>query len=533
MGFRRLRPAVAGLAAGAITALPTVPTAATPANAIPIRGNTAWSVLLCKFSDHAEEPQTPQFFANFLTTAGTGGLADYYSSQSGGEVALTGSVVRGWYSMRYTQAQEAAKNRAQRIQDCVDTALGAGYTVPAGNRTIVILNALVDSGSAGGRTVLDPGAWNVAFAAHEMGHGYGLNHSYSDDLNYRNATWSQPGEYDDEWDEMSAMNVLGAATPSFGTGAVGFNAYHRDNLGWLARTRVKTFGADGVGSATLTVAPLNYSVRWYTTGPKLVRVPFDPGDPFHYYTVEYVRKLGWDNGLPANTVLLREVKGGASHLLRAHTGARAPVQTLSANGVRITVNSTSRFGASVTISSDITTRCLSGYVWRAARPSDLVCVIPATRTQVAADNTAAAGRTVGGGSTCLSGYVWREAYVGDLVCVPPATRSKAWADNAAAAGRVNPARFVYGPNTCASGYVWRDIDVYDYVCVPPATRTQAAADNAAAASRRVVGSATCVSGYVWRVAFPADLVCVTPSVRTQTRLDNAQAASRVMRPAGG
>src|SRR6185503_2156597 len=180
---------------------------------------------------------------------------------------------------RFTLAAEGTKNRAQRIQDCVDTAARAGYTVPTGNRTIVILNAQVDSGSAGGRVLLDPGAWNVAFAAHEMAHGYGLNHSFSDDPAYRNATWSQPGEYDDEWDEMSAMHVLGSATPRFGTGAVSFNAYHRDKLGWLARTRVKTFGADGVGSATLTIAPLNYSYRWYTTGPKLVRVPFDPGDP--------------------------------------------------------------------------------------------------------------------------------------------------------------------------------------------------------------------------------------------------------------
>jgi hypothetical protein len=528
MRLLRLRTTVAAVAAGAVAVL----TAATPASAIPIRGNTAWSVLLCKFSDHAEEPQNPQFFANFLITAGTGGLADYFATQSGREIALTGSVVRGWYSMRFTLAQEGAKNRAQRIQDCVDTAASAGYAVPAGNRTVVILNAQVDSGSAGGRVLLDPAAWNVAFAAHEMGHGYGLHHSYSDDVSYRNATWSQPGEYDDEWDEMSAMHVLGAAS-SFGTGAVGLNGYHRDKLGWLARTRVTTFGADGVGSATLTIAPLNYSYLWFTRGPKLVRVPFDPSDPFHYYTVEYVRKLGWDSGIPADAVLIREIKDGASHLLREHTGARAPVTSLAANGVRITVNSTTRFGASVTISSDITTRCLSGYVWREARPSDLVCVPPATRSLAAADNVAAAGRTVSGSSTCRSGYVWREAYVGDLVCVPPATRSGAWADNAAAAVRVNPARFVYGPNTCASGFVWREVDVYDYVCVTPATRTRAAADNAAAAGRRVAGSSTCVSGYVWREAYPADLVCVTPAVRTQTRLDNAQAASRVMRPAGG
>ena len=60
--------------------------------------------------------------------------------------------------------------------------------MPAGNRTIAITNDWVDSGSASGAVLLDPGAWNVAFAAHEMGHGTDLNHSFSDDPTYRNAS---------------------------------------------------------------------------------------------------------------------------------------------------------------------------------------------------------------------------------------------------------------------------------------------------------------------------------------------------------
>lgn len=82
--------------------------------------------------------------------------------------------------------------------------------------------------------------------------------------------------------------------------------------------------------------------------------------------------------------------------------------------------------------------CKSGYVWRAARPSDLVCVTPATRDQTAADNSVKQSRwTTGeyGPHTCIWGYVWRDAFDGDDVCVLPATRDQAHYDNSQAAAR--------------------------------------------------------------------------------------------------
>ncbi|MBW4717165.1 hypothetical protein [Saccharothrix obliqua] len=506
-----------------------------PAQAVPVRGHTGWSVLLCKFADRAAEPRAPQFFREFLTRDGTGlgGLADYFTDQSGGRITLSGSVVRGWYTMPYTLAQEQAKDRWTKIQDCVGTAAANGYQVPAGHRIIAILNDFADSGAAGDRVVLDPGAWNVGFAAHEMLHGYGLGHSFSDDPTYRNVDWAQIGEYDDPWDEMSAMNIHAFGTARFGTSAVGLNGYFRDKLGWLPRSRVRTLGSDGIGTRTVTLAPLELPGN---AGPQLLRIPFDPADPFRYYTVEYRAKTGWSAGIPANTVLIHEVRNGTPYLLRTRGGTRNPVQSLYANGVSVQINWQDANNASVSVSSEITERCLQGYVWREARPSDRVCVVPAVRQQAWADNAVAASRWVNGPygpHTCVSGYVWREAFPGDDVCVLPANRSQAWADNAAAADRVNPARFVYGPNTCKAGYVWREADDADYTCVVPAVRQQAWADNAVAASRWVngpYGPHTCVSGYVWREAFPGDDVCVLPANRSQAWADNAAAAGRVERP---
>ena len=274
-------------------------------------------------------------------------------------------------------------------------------------------------------------------------------------------------------------------------------------------------------------------------GALLVRVPFNPGDLFNYYTVEFQRKLGWSRGIPGDIVLIHEVKDGRPTLIRRlDLAGKPPAQSVSANGVSISVASMSGNLARVSITSDIVRRCVQGYVWREAQPDDVVCVLPATRAQAWADNAVKASRWVPGPfgpHTCISGYVWREAFAGDDVCVLPANRSLAAFDNTQAAARRNPARFVYGPNTCKAGYVWRDADKSDYVCVTGSTRTQAAQDNAVKVSRWIpgpFGPHTCISGYVWREAWQGDDVCVLPATRTQARVDNSQVGARVERTTG-
>ena len=87
--------------------------------------------------------------------------------------------------------------------------------------------------------------------------------------------------------------------------------------------------------------------------------------------------------------------------------------------------------------------CKSGFVWRVARPSDLVCVTPESRSRVAEENRTASSRIVPGGGasgpfTCLSGFVWREAFDGDFVCVTPEVRTLVREENQQAASRRMP-----------------------------------------------------------------------------------------------
>jgi hypothetical protein len=74
--------------------------------------------------------------------------------------------------------------------------------------------------------------------------------------------------------------------------------------------------------------------------------------------------------------------------------------------------------------------CKSGFVWREARSSDLVCVTPPSRTKVSEENRSAAqGVQPGAAPTCRSGLVWREAFSGDVVCVPPGRRDEVREEN--------------------------------------------------------------------------------------------------------
>ncbi len=93
---------------------------------------------------------------------------------------------------------------------------------------------------------------------------------------------------------------------------------------------------------------------------------------------------------------------------------------------------------------------------------------------------------------CVSGFVWRAARPGDAVCVSPAVRDTTALENQLAPQRVDPHGGPYGPDTCLQGFVWREAFAGDHVCVPPDSRTQAANDNAAASSRIAASTPACL-----------------------------------------
>ena len=68
---RRRTVRAGALAAAAALAVSTAAVAPS-ADAVPARGNSGWSVLLCTFNDVPAQPQTPTFFDRMFGAAGAG-----------------------------------------------------------------------------------------------------------------------------------------------------------------------------------------------------------------------------------------------------------------------------------------------------------------------------------------------------------------------------------------------------------------------------------------------------------------------------
>jgi hypothetical protein len=524
----------------------------------PFRGSIQMSVILCKSSDAGTPNHDVTYYRDLVINTGTGGLADYWRDLSYQNVNLTGSVVKGWYTVPKTTDQWRQLNdRWKFVEACEKAAKNdpnQPYTIPTGHIKIFVTFPGIDFFGWNGGAFVDSNV-DVGGLAHEGGHGLGLNHSFSNNFESLNGWWAQIAEYDDPWDAMSWGNAWRVPT-RFGDGPPWMIGYNLDRMGWFPRSRILTIGANGGKHATVTLAALSHPEA---PGALFVRVPFDVDDPMHYYTLEFRRKDRWDAGIPTDTLLIHEVRkawsphgdyqGHLAFLLRGLSHPQlAPIQQFEANGVSIRIQSMNLAANTVTVNivTSFPERCMLGFVWREARSYDKVCVSAGDRAAVRdEDNHAAERKNPMGGpfgpDTCNQGFVWREAIVPnpslgdppDHVCVPPAARDRERLNNQQAGGRNNPARITYGPNTCKPGFVWREADDWDWVCVTPAVRQQARDDNAQAAARRNPGGGpfgpdTCRQGFVWREAYPGDHVCVLPATRSQAHDDNQHAQERLL-----
>src|SRR5262249_49468103 len=135
---------------------------------------------------------------------------------------------------------------------CIDAVKDAFAGDPAtlariagNNGFLVIINEVIDSGADGaGRVLLDPGAWNPTFIAHEMGHVLGLDHSFdTSPVSWDVTSDGRPGAYGESLDIMSAQ-AFGGLPSSFqgplGNTGPGLNAANREKLGWLPEAKILT-----------------------------------------------------------------------------------------------------------------------------------------------------------------------------------------------------------------------------------------------------------------------------------------------------
>jgi hypothetical protein len=292
-----------------------------------------WAILLCNLNDRPPGATSRDRYVQYFTEdgAGTGTAFDYWRELSYGTAGLRESQVFGFFEIPHSSAELLAiggSAQRQRAFDWgMDAARNANVRLNDFEHKIVVLNGGGnDHGQASGGVTLvfaDATALEPTFIFHEMGHEFGLDHSFSDENNPCAGGDGRPGAYCDRTDIMSAMAVASFQDAQNRKSGPSLNAVSRKRLGWLHRSRIRTLPSSG-GSESVTLAALNrpdvdgyQMVQFVGTG----RVPATMPST---YTVEFRERSGWDQGLNASTVLVHEIRSdGLVRLLK-----NAPVGTI-------------------------------------------------------------------------------------------------------------------------------------------------------------------------------------------------------------
>ncbi len=278
---------------------------------------TPWAILLMKWHDKADEPNSLGFYNNLFTTAGTGtfNMTDYFDTMSHGSLDLSGSQVFGWLTLDQPQSVyvgNAAPGAGQLdrnglLNAAKAKATASGVNLSAFYGVVVVMNTLTDlCGWIGGRAALcDPGSLEPTVLGQEMGHGYGMLHSRVD---------GSTADYQDPWDTMSTWDgCYYVSNPDYTLIGPGLCSANMRYMGWLDESRVwKSTTASF--SQQIVLRPLHSRSL---PGHLAAEVPGTPGG----FLVEFRVPEDWDSGFPRAAVFVHRLSDGRSYRMVGSSGS--------------------------------------------------------------------------------------------------------------------------------------------------------------------------------------------------------------------
>lgn len=281
-----------------------------------VLGSKPWATILCRFADSTGvTPRERGWFDELMLGDNYPSMNHYWSELSYDQIDLAGSQVAGWYNLPHPRSHyiydtngdgQEDTDLGQLAIDCAAVADAEVYFPVFYGINFVFQ----DTGccawggswalSLDGQQKMYGTTWATAHTsvgqslwAHEMGHGFGLPHS----------SGPYNAVYDSAWDVMSAQWWGCTVSPHPVFHCVGQHtiSYHKDLLGWIPTGRQYT-AAPG-SSVTIEVERLAQPAG---VGYLMAKIPIN-GSTTEFYTVETRQRVGYDNQLPGDAVLIHHV----------------------------------------------------------------------------------------------------------------------------------------------------------------------------------------------------------------------------------